>query len=295
MSKSESIVISDIIPHDDVVELLRITILVYNYGKTFTIEDENETIETFVNKLSKNGTADKIGLSDTRKSILLDVAKNTPSGKVHTFISNTDSDVQVGITINKTDKRICVVFRGSESTKDWFYDLKIQKHNLKDDIWVHSGFYQQLYENRVYDKILTSVKQIVDEHPDFSLYVTGHSLGAALATLCGFMFSQELKTQITVVSFASPRVGNAEWKNAFEKQHNLVHYRIANNRDIVTAFPMYNYHHVGKTIRLFENSYSIFVDNSKFSWYDFTLLQCWRIGDHDCDFYYKRLLQNKWD
>ena len=295
MSKSESIVISDIIPHDDVVELLRITILVYNYGKTFTIEDENETIETFVNKLSKNGTADKIGLSDTRKSILLDVAKNTPSGKVHTFISNTDSDVQVGITINKTDKRICVVFRGSESTKDWFYDLKIQKHNLKDGIWVHSGFYQQLYENGVYDKILTSVKQIVDEHLDFSLYVTGHSLGAALATLCGFMFSQELKTQITVVSFASPRVGNAEWKNAFEKQHNLVHYRIANNRDIVTAFPMYNYHHVGKTIRLFENSYSIFVDNSKFSWYDFTLLQCWRIGDHDCDFYYKRLLQNKWD
>ena len=151
MSKSESIVISDIIPHDDVVELLRITILVYNYGKTFTIEDENETIETFVNKLSKNGTADKIGLSDTRKSILLDVAKNTPSGKVHTFISNTDSDVQVGITINKTDKRICVVFRGSESTKDWFYDLKIQKHNLKDDIWVHSGFYQQLYAIGVYD------------------------------------------------------------------------------------------------------------------------------------------------
>lgn len=295
MSKSESIVIPDIIPHDDVVELLRITILVYNYGKTFTIEDENETIETFVNKLSKNGTADKIGLSDTRKSILLDVAKNTPSGKVHTFISNTDSDVQVGITINKIDKRICVVFRGSESTKDWFYDLKIHKRHLKDDIWVHSGFYQQLYENGVYDKILTSVKQILDEHPDFSLYVTGHSLGAALATLCGFMFSQELKTQITVVSFASPRVGNAEWKNAFEKQHNLVHYRIANNRDIVTAFPVYNYHHVGKTIRLFENSYSIFLDNSKFSWYDFTLLQCWRIGDHDCDFYYKRLLQNKWD
>jgi len=295
MSKNESMIASNIISHDNVVELLRITILVYNYGKTFTIEDENETIETFVNKLIKNGTTDKIGLSDTRKSILLDVAKNTPSGKVHTFISNAESDMQVGVTINKTDKRICVVFRGSESTKDWFYDLKIQKHNLKDNIWVHSGFYQQLYENGVYDKILTSVKQIVDEHPDFSLYVTGHSLGAALATLCGFMFSQEFKNQITVVSFASPRVGDAEWKNAFEKQHNLVHYRIANNRDIVTAFPMYNYHHVGKTIRLFENSYSIFVDNSKFSWYDFTLLQCWRIGDHNCDFYYKRLLQNKWD
>ena len=251
MSKNESMIASNIISHDNVVELLRITILVYNYGKTFTIEDENETIETFVNKLIKNGTTDKIGLSDTRKSILLDVAKNTPSGKVHTFISNAESDVQVGVTINKTDKRICVVFRGSESTKDWFYDLKIQKHNLKDNIWVHSGFYQQLYENGVYDKILTSVKQIVDEHPDFSLYVTGHSLGAALATLCGFMFSQEFKNQITVVSFASPRVGDAEWKNAFEKQHNLVHYRIANKFINVATLFLYG---IDKYLKIRRNS-----------------------------------------
>ena len=55
MSKNESMIASNIISHDNVVELLRITILVYNYGKTFTIEDENETIETFVNKLIKNG------------------------------------------------------------------------------------------------------------------------------------------------------------------------------------------------------------------------------------------------
>lgn len=295
MSKKESMIISNIIPHDNVVELLRITMLVYNYGNVFTVEDENETIESFVNKIIKNETMDKIGLSHVRKSVLLDVAKNTPSGKVHTFISNIESDAQVGVTINNTDKRICVVFRGSESKKDWFYDLQINKHHLKDKIWVHSGFYKQLYENGVYDKILASVKQILDEHPDFSLYVTGHSLGAALATLCGFMFSQELKNQVTVVSFASPRVGDVEWKNAFEKQDNLVHYRVVNDRDIVTAFPIYNYYHVGKTIRLFENSYSIFVDNSKFSWYDFTLFQCWRIGDHDSDFYYKRLLQNKWD
>lgn len=295
MSKKESMIISNIISHDNVVELLRITMLVYNYGNVFTVEDENETIESFVNKIIKNETMDKIGLSHVRKSVLLDVAKNTPSGKVHTFISNIESDAQVGVTINNTDKRICVVFRGSESKKDWFYDLQINKHNLKDKIWVHSGFYRQLYENGVYDKILASVKQILNEHPDFSLYVTGHSLGAALATLCGFMFSQELKNQVTVVSFASPRVGDVEWKNAFEKQDNLVHYRVVNDRDIVTAFPIYNYYHVGKTIRLFENSYSIFVDNSKFSWYDFTLFQCWRIGDHDSDFYYKRLLQNKWD
>ena len=54
MSKKESMIISDIIPHDYVVDLLRITMLVYNYGNIFTLEDENETVETFVNKIIKN-------------------------------------------------------------------------------------------------------------------------------------------------------------------------------------------------------------------------------------------------
>jgi molecular chaperone DnaK len=29
-------------------------------------------------------------------------------------------------TLNSADKRICIVFRGSESSKDWFYDLQIK-------------------------------------------------------------------------------------------------------------------------------------------------------------------------
>lgn len=286
--------ISNIIPHTDVVELLRITMLVYNYGKTFTVDEQNETIESFVNKITNKGLIDTLGLSDTRKSALVDIANNTPSGRVCLFISEAETDVQVGITINETDKRICIVFRGSESSKDWFYDLQIRKHHLRDGIWVHSGFYKQLHQNGVYDKILETVKKLLLEHPDFSLYVTGHSLGAALATLSGFILANELKHPVTVVSFASPRVGNAEWKKAFDSTPNLTHYRVTNDRDIVTAFPMYKYYHVGKTIRLFETSYSIFTDYSEFKWYDFTLFQCWRTGDHDCDLYYKRLMQHKW-
>lgn len=294
MSTEESPILSNLIPHADVVELLRITMLVYNYGKTFTVDDKNETIESFVNKVKEKGVIDTLGLSETRKSALMDIANNTPSGKVCLFISEEETDVQVGITINETDKRICVVFRGSESSKDWFYDLQIRKHHLKDHIWVHSGFYKQLHQKGVYDKILETVKQLLNEHPDFSLYVTGHSLGAALATLSGFILANELTHHVTVVSFASPRVGNAEWKKAFDATPNLTHYRVTNGRDIVTAFPMYKYYHVGKTIRLFEKSYSIFTDYNQFKWYDFTLFQCWRAGDHDCDLYYKRLMQHKW-
>jgi len=295
MSTELTPIVSNIIPHSDVLDLLRITMLVYNYGKTFTVEDENETVETFVSKIKANGQLDSLGLSDARKAALLEIASNSSKGKVCTFISDPDTDVQVGVTLNSADKRICIVFRGSESSKDWFYDLQIRKHNLKGNIWVHSGFYKQLHTNGVYDKLLAKVKQLLGEHPCFSLYVTGHSLGAALATLCGFMLSHELENKITVVSFASPRIGNAEWKKAFDEKANLTHYRVTNDRDIVTAFPMYKYHHVGKTVRLFEDSYSIFMDYSQFHWYDFTLFQCWRTSDHDCDLYYKRLLQHKWE
>ena len=295
MSTELTPIVSNIIPHSDVLDLLRITMLVYNYGKTFTPEDENETVETFVSKIKANGKLDSLGLSDARKSALLEIASNASTGKVCTFISDPDTDVQVGVTLNTDDKRICIVFRGSESSTDWFYDLQIKKHNLKGDIWVHGGFYKQLHTNGVYDKLLAKVKQLLGENPDFSLYVTGHSAGGGLSTLCAYMMSCEIENKITVVSFASPRIGNAEWKKAFDEKTNLTHYRVTNDRDIVTAFPMYKYHHVGKTVRLFEDSYSIFNDYSQFHWYDFTLFQCWRPSDHDCDLYYKRLLQHKWE
>jgi predicted lipase len=283
-----------LIPHDTVVDLLRITMLVYNYGKSFTVDNENETVESFVNKMTKDGSIETVGLTDVRKEALIDIAAHAPTGKVCKFISDEETDVQVGITVNDDDKRICIVFRGSESKKDWYYDLQIFKHNLIDNVWVHSGFYKQLHENGVYNQVLSEVKLLVETYPDYSVYVTGHSLGAALATLCGYSLSCEIENQVTIVSFASPRVGNAEWKNVFDKQKNLTHYRVTNDRDIVTAFPMYKYYHVGKTVRLFEDSYSIIVDDSQLHWYDFTLFQCWRAGDHDCDLYYKRLLQHKW-
>ena len=53
--------------------------------------------------------------------------------------------------------------------------------------------------------------------------------GAALSTLFGYMISREFSnTDITVVSFASPRVGDNGWKKHFDDADNLTHYRILN-------------------------------------------------------------------
>jgi predicted lipase len=266
--------------------------LVYNYGETFHVDNSDETVEAFVTKLSND--VNNLKMSETRKLALIDIAKNVPSGKVCRFITDKKTDIQVGITLNDKDKRICVVFRGSESSKDWYYDLQVRKMCIRDDIMVHSGFYDQLCSAGVFNDIVGEVKKQLAEHPDYALFVTGHSLGAALATLFGYLSAHVLDDKITVVSFASPRVGNASWKKSFEEKTNLEHYRVTNNRDIVTAFPNYKYKHVGDNIRISENAVSTFLDYQDDSWYDFSLFRCWSAGDHDCDLYYKHLLKNSW-
>lgn len=301
MNKTTDISTSDIklnfnkdvmISHEKVLDLLRITLLVYNYGEEFKVINKDETIEQFINRASDK--IENLDISEERKKILLNLKTTACSGKVCKFISNKETDVQTGITINDKDKRICVVFRGSESLYDWYYDLNIFKHTLSDNIKVHKGFYTQLTNNGVCDSLIEEVKNKLKEYPNYEIFITGHSLGAALSTLFGYILSHDIDELVTVVSFASPRVGNKYWKNAFEKKKNLMHYRVTNNKDIVTAFPTFRYRHVGTNIRVTDTNVETFFNYQDNSWYDFSIFRCWRISDHSGDLYYNNLIKNTW-
>jgi hypothetical protein len=84
-------------------------------------------------------------------------------------------------------------------------------------------------------------------HPGFTLYCTGHSLGGALATLCGFysacddeLLGLAAHHRVVVYSIASPFCGNWKFRHAFqelERQQRLQHLRIANFEDMVTLMP----------------------------------------------------------
>jgi hypothetical protein len=277
-----------------VVDLLRMTLLVYNYGKDISLINVDDTVETFVDGLKKGGEFEHLNLNETRKKILEDIAYNVPSGKLVKFIQDEKTDIQVGVTLCEAKHRISIVFRGSESAADWYYDLLIMKHKLSDNIRVHSGFYKQLTQNNVYEKIVSEVKNTLIKYPSFDIYITGHSLGGALSTLFGYMLSNEIPNHITVVSFASPRVGNYAWKQAFNSKENLTHYRIANNRDIVTAFPFYRYYHVGHNIRLLSENYKLVPQDTPSKCCEETIFTCWKISEHDCELYYNRLTKTEW-
>ena len=99
-----------------------------------------------------------------------------------------------------------------------------------------------------YADIIQQIQQLLEDVPvrkTYKLYVTGHSLGGALATLFGYYACESphllpMLSPITVVSVASPRVGNSAFARSFvqlESNGKLRHLRIANHKDPVTLNP----------------------------------------------------------
>ena len=115
-------------------------------------------------------------------------------------------------------------FRGTEVTEksDVLADLKAGKNNEACGGKVHVGFKGEI--NKLWPAIEKAIVNVG------SLYVTGHSLGAAMATIA----SSRMQSKVTaLITFGSPRVGNAE----FVKSLNVEHYRVQNNCDDVTKVP----------------------------------------------------------
>ena len=138
-----------------------------------------------------------------------------------------------------------LAFRGTEVTKktDIVTDAKALKVSVIEGR-VHRGFLDGY--NSVRDDILEALKKV----QGLPIYITGHSLGAALATVATNYLEDEvieglpLRDQIAACyTFGSPRVGNKE----FDREFKAAIYRVVNTTDIVTVVPLLamGYIHIG--------------------------------------------------
>lgn len=257
------------------------TLLIYDYGKKFKL-NENQSISEFIKEYKTKN------LDNTRKDALEYLSKVSPLGEVELFLNNNKTDLQVGITKSDINKRITVIFRGSESRTDWLYDFMIKKIKINKNIHIHSGFFQQLHNENSFNTINEKLISLLHQYNDYDLYISGHSLGAALSTLYGYEFSLLVPDKIVnVLSFASPRVGDENFKNECIKQKNLNILRVTNQRDTITAVPMYNYKHVGMNLHL-NNNYMYTLSN-EYNIFKFSLFNCWNPFDHYMDKYYENI------
>ncbi len=125
-----------------------------------------------------------------------------------------------------------LVFRGTEKKlSDWKTDLRIAMKTVEGRTGrIHSGFLDA-YE-QVREKIEATIKQEVESGRTVRLFVTGHSLGGALAVVATrFLPAEYLAACYT---FGSPRVGDRELSRVFKTPI----YRIVNASDAVPRIPV---------------------------------------------------------
>jgi hypothetical protein len=133
-----------------------------------------------------------------------------------------------------------LVFRGTEQTpKDFLEDLDaIQKPLGNENAEVHEGFLNTL--NSVWeDRVAPELDKLT-----VPVFFTGHSLGAALATVAA-----SRRPPAAVYTFGSPLVGNAAFA---ETVNRLRIYRVVDDSDVVTTVPpaALGFRHVGELRRL---------------------------------------------
>lgn len=134
-----------------------------------------------------------------------------------------------------------LAFRGTEQNiKDFIIDLTLGKINRTDGaINVHKGFKRAL--DSVWNDIETALKKI-----DCPIFFTGHSLGAALATLAAARHAPT-----ALYTFGSPRVGDADFVASLKHITGIVH-RVVDDQDIVATVPpeALGFQHIGTPHRL---------------------------------------------
>ncbi|MBA0623263.1 hypothetical protein Godav_008734 [Gossypium davidsonii] len=170
---------------------------------------------------------------------------------------------------------IAIAWRGTVETLEWIDDVEFKLVSPEkifgdpSDAKVHEGWYS-IYTSEdprspynktsARDQVLNEVMRLVEQfkNEETSITVTGHSLGAALATLNaidiianGYNKANNPSGEaspVTAFLFASPRVGDSNFKKKFTGYCDLRALRVRNVIDAVPKYPMVGYTDVGEEL-----------------------------------------------
>ena len=173
------------------------------------------------------------------------------------------------IVMHTETNTIYVVFRGTESHEDWFSNMAVAQVPYEIEGYVHQGFYDIYNQFGLHNRDLNLLANplVNREH----VVITGHSLGAALAT---FALDDAPASRTSLYTFASPRVGDSLFAEEFSNRLSLTGedatgciFRIFNTEDIVPTAPLpvideSSYTHIGTPIAFTDNKGDIVKNHS---------------------------------
>lgn len=166
-----------------------------------------------------------------------------PFDRFEKIASPKDSQMYAMVFSNAT--MACIAFSGTYSKQQWYSNLNIEQVEPTElletrslshgqNIKVHKGYYE------IYKSIRNELREwwLQNSHGKSHLFITGHSLGGAMSTLCAFDFAHVYPQTASIVhySMSSPRVGNVDFAELFDEVSPRS-IRVYNTEDIVVALP----------------------------------------------------------
>jgi triacylglycerol lipase len=129
-----------------------------------------------------------------------------------------------------------VVIRGTESPLEWLEDATLIPVPFAPDWGNTTQGFKGIY-NQLSSTINQAIQTLRSTNAFTALYLTGHSLGAALAQLAAADIY--IRQHVSPVSYtlASPRTGDPAFTAAFDRA-GLQNWRIFNTEDIVPTLPL---------------------------------------------------------
>jgi triacylglycerol lipase len=115
-----------------------------------------------------------------------------------------------------------LVFRGTTGLRNWFLDIDVRPERIAPRTVAHRGFMEAL--GQVWQFLEPHLEQLAEP-----LFITGHSMGGALAQLAAWHHLPR-----AVYSFGAPRVGDAGFARHMTP---IPIYRLVNGRDVVPDLP----------------------------------------------------------
>ncbi|MDR5884774.1 lipase family protein [Vreelandella janggokensis] len=142
---------------------------------------------------------------------------------VTTFNANGSQAILI-----KTNDFVVLSFRGTEPLE--LKDIKADAHAILTrcvtEGKVHTGFH------KAYNSIEKDVNQALEEFTELPLFITGHSLGGALATIAAKRVTH-VGGNAACYTFGAPRVSDDHWLMTMKTPI----YRVVNSSDGVTMVP----------------------------------------------------------
>lgn len=206
------------------------------------------------------------------------------------YICNNDVDAQAYIFTKQN--KLYIVFRGTSSKNDILIDLDIRTHKIKDNIYVHNGFYKQ------FKSLENQINESIDDYKNIDEIVfIGHSLGAGIAQIASAIYADILKDKkVSCITFGCPRTGNNNFVKWFNNNIDK-HVRIANKNDIVTMIPLRPvWEHTTNQSIIISDDCVPKLEITDIPWYKRLYASFINIDydapikDHGCDVYIERLL-----